>query len=124
MTRTEADQIVVYLSITYGPWSDGKKGMFAGDIEDLPHDVANQAAHEWVRGNPGNRWPAPGDIRLAVSRLIDRSKMLRLTDEREHGVPVDRDRGLKFLREMREKIGRKRAQRGDPTPLGDIIGRE
>lgn len=124
MTRQEADQIAVYLSTTYGPWSDGKKALFAGDIIDLPFERAMEAAHEWVRNSTSGRWPLPGDIRAGVNQIIGRQGALRLTDERRSGIPVPHKEGIDNLRKMREALELKGGERRQGIQkIGDMLGK-
>ena len=124
MTRDEADEVVVYLSVTYGPWSEMKKAMFAEDIIDLPFDRAREAAREWVRNSTTGRWPLPGDIRGGVNQIIGRQGTLRLTDERRSGVPVPKREGIENLRQMREALELKGAERKKGMQrIGDMLGK-
>lgn len=124
MTRQEADQIVVFLSSMYGPWSDLKKASFAELISDLPFDRAQEAAKEWVKNRADGKWPLPGDIRAGVNQIIGRQGQLRLTDERRSGVPVPRKEGIENLRKMREALALKGGERREGIQkVGDMLGR-
>lgn len=124
MTRAEADEIVVYLSSTYGPWSDMKKAFFANDIIDLPHNHALEAAREWVRNNTTGRWPLPGNIRAGVNQIIGRQTTLRLTDERRSGVPVPKREGIENLKQMRAALELQGGERAKGIQkVGEMLGR-
>lgn len=128
MTRNEADEIAVYLSVTYGPWSDGKKAAYSDAFADLDYAITLEAAREYVRtATSKERWPVPGDIRQLAIRTIGRNKELFLTDERQSERPLDHDAGKKKLTAMREALELKLANRSgnadEPRAIGDLIGR-
>jgi hypothetical protein len=126
MTRDQADEIAVFLSLAFGPWSEGKKAIFSDAIADLDHGLGLEAARLFVKQAKRGQAPLPGDIRELACSAAMRQGRLRLTDERDHGRPVTQGQGLQFLKEMRIRLERKMVERepGALSSIGDLIGQE